>query len=443
MDKLNKIIEQLDKTGTNKQELEQISQILNEDLSKGKSIDDIMQSLIQNINDATEKFLNDTNVYGVRYVTGLSSSIYIPSFDDSGEIKLSLYGGDISRVNNNNKINQNTMFDVASITKLFTLILTFKLSELKIINLDDKIADINPDFKGLEDFTFNDLIKLHGQLYTNGNIKDAKNEQEAYEILKTVYLKDKNRNTNRYTDFGAIIIGKTLEKIMSKINGKNITLQELMDKYIFSKLEMNHTMFNPISNNISGNGGYTNHVHDPKSHKLGGMVGSAGLFTTSDDLCRLAKGLYAINYINQNKIESIISRYNLIRLGQITYPNSSIPHKGNFGIFVKNANGIGLTYTPNLFSNNSFSHQGWVGPVASFDPNNLIHHNCLVNAIYETDDESQIKNNKPIGYKDRWCQYQTEVTNNVFLMMLAKKYFNLYRDTEVNINETIDYNKKK
>ena len=28
--------------------------------------------------------------------------------------------------------------------------------------------------------------------------------------------------------------------------------------------------------------------------------------------------------------------------------------------------------------------------------------------------ESQIKNNKPIGYKDRWCQYQTEVTKNAF-----------------------------
>ena len=277
------------------------------------------------------------------------------------------------------------------IIELFTLVLTFKLAELNIINLNDKIVDINPDFKGLEDFTFNDLIKLHGQIYTNDNIANAKNEQEAYEMLKTAWLKDNNKNTNKYTDFGAIIIGKTLEKIMSERENRNVTLQELMDKYIFSKINMKKTMFNPITYNISGNGGYTTHVHDPKSYKLGGIVGSAGLFTTSDDLCKFAKGMFKINYINLNKLESIISRSNLIRLGQITYPNSDISYKGNLGVFVKNSQGLGLTYTSNLLSNNSFSHQGWVGSVASFDPNNLIHFNGLVNAIYETDREIKLR----------------------------------------------------
>ena len=32
-----------------------------------------------------------------------------------------------------------------------------KLEELKLIDLDSKIKDINPDFQNLEDFTLNDL----------------------------------------------------------------------------------------------------------------------------------------------------------------------------------------------------------------------------------------------------------------------------------------------
>ena len=152
--------------------------------------------------------------------------------------------------------------------------------------------------------------------------------------------------------------------------------------------------------------------------------------------------MFKINYINLNKLESIISRSNLIRLGQITYPNSDISYKGNLGVFVKNSQGLGLTYTSNLLSNNSFSHQGWVGSVASFDPNNLIHFNGLVNAIYETDDKSKLKNDKPIGYKDRWIKYQKEVINNAMLLMIAKKYFNMYKDVKIEINETINYNKK-
>lgn len=442
MENLENLLKSLAKTGTNSQELKKISNSLKEDIKKNKSIDDILNEIIQNINEATKQFLYAKNEYGIKYITGISSSIYIPSFDDSGEIKLSLYGGDRSRIDDENKINIDTMFDVASITKLFTLVLTFKLAELNIINLNDKIVDINPDFKGLEDFTFNDLIKLHGQIHTNDNIANAKNEQEAYEMLKTAWLKDNNKNTNKYTDFGAIIIGKTLEKIMSERENRNVTLQELMDKYIFSKINMKKTMFNPITYNISGNGGYTTHVHDPKSYKLGGIVGSAGLFTTSDDLCKFAKGMFKINYINLNKLESIISRSNLIRLGQITYPNSDISYKGNLGVFVKNSQGLGLTYTSNLLSNNSFSHQGWVGSVASFDPNNLIHFNGLVNAIYETDDKSKLKNDKPIGYKDRWIKYQKEVINNAMLLMIAKKYFNMYKDVKIEINETINYNKK-
>ena len=167
MENLEVVLNDLEKSGSNTEDLKKLGETLKNDLSKGKDIDTIMHELITNIRQETENFFRGTNQYDVNYMTGFTSGIYLPSFDGSGEIKLVLYGGDSSRENNSFKIDSKTMFDVASITKLFTLVLTFKLSEEGIINLNDKIADLNPDFKGLEDFTFTDLIRMHGDIYTD------------------------------------------------------------------------------------------------------------------------------------------------------------------------------------------------------------------------------------------------------------------------------------
>ena len=140
MENLNKVLEDIEKKGSNKEELKNLGEILEEDLKKDKPIDDIMNDLTENIKIATNEFFTSKNKFGINYMSGFSSGIYLPSFDNSGEIKLIIYGGDSNQESNRFEIDSSTMFDVASITKLFTLILTFKLSEEGLINLDDKIS---------------------------------------------------------------------------------------------------------------------------------------------------------------------------------------------------------------------------------------------------------------------------------------------------------------
>ena len=188
-------------------------------------------------------------------------------------------------------------------------------------------------------------------------------------------------------------------------------------------------MFNPSTSNISGNGYNTGYVHDPKARILGGAVGSAGLFTTSDDLARLAKHFYVINNINYG----IISKKHLSKLGEITFPNSKQSQKGNFGIYVKHPLGFDKTYTPSEFSTGSFSHQGWTGSVATFDVKNGIHQNILVNAIYEDEEQSKVRNDKPVGYGAAFDEYLGQITKNTMLMYLVKKYY-------ARLNRSIDMN---
>jgi len=274
--------------------------------------------------------------------------------------------------------------------------------------------------------TFNNLIRLHGNLGTDGNITLASSTEEAYQMLGTLYLASNNRQENKYTDFGAIAIGDTIEKIISKKLGIKITFKEIMEKYLFEPLNLNKTGFNPITNNLSGNGNNLRLVHDPKSKALGGAVGSAGLFTTSDDLAKLSRGIYNLNYINKSHLN---------KLGEITFQNSC---KGNLGIYVKHPMGYSNTFTPPEFSTDSFSHQGWTGSVATFDPNNLIHQSILVNAIYENENKDLVKADKPVGFGGVFEEYQKQITKNIMTMYVAKQYYNKYCNVKENIDEEIN-----
>lgn len=108
------------------------------------------------------------------------------------------------------------------------------------------------------------------------------------------------------------------------------------------------------------------------------------------------------------------------RIGETTFPYALQCNKGNLGVYVKHPSGLLKTFTPSEFSNGSFSHQGWTGSVVTFDPNNLIHHNILVNAIYESNNPEEIKNDKPIDFNIAFRKYQQQLTASTMLMYILK-----------------------
>ena len=431
-EKIDKIFENLDKSGSviTSEESKELKHELLKLGQKDISLKELVLSVSNSIKEQTNEFLNNKNKYGINYISGISSCIYFPSFSGNGEIKLKFIGGSRSRYEDL-MIDENTLFDVASITKLYTLILVFEFERLGLINLDDKIADVNKDFSELKDFTFNDLIRLCGELRTSGNIATAKSQEEAYEILKTMFLESDSREINKYTDFGAIVIGETLSKVVKDTYDEDLSYEELINMFIIEPLGLENTMFNPQKKgiaNLSGNNGLA--VHDRKARILGGAIGSAGIYTTSDDLSLLARSMFSVKYLNPN----FLNRKYLNRFGEITFPDSPSSNKGNLGIYVKHPLGFDKTYTPSAFSKGSFSHQGWTGSVATFDPNNLIHQNILVNSIYESDNKDEVRNDKPFGFGGAFDEYLKEITKQTMLLYVAKKYYNIY------LNDKLDFN---
>ena len=393
-------------------------------LSHDEDLESVLKSITNDIENITVEFLNKKNEFGVSYITGISTGIYLPDYSDNGTYKYTLVGGDRSRYEEG-KVNFDTLFDVASITKLYTLILTFKLEELGLLDLNVPISTYNHIYeeKQFQDFSINDLIKLCGEIRTEGRVDAAKTPEEARRIYETLYLFSNDRNTQKYSDFGAMVIADIISKVLSERFHKQMTFDEIMNEYLFKPLYINNTTFTPKIINVSGNANDLRMPHDEKSRLLGGVTGHAGLFTNSEGLYKLSDGLFNGDYLNQEHLD---------RLGEHTFEGKS---KGNLGVYVKTPNGLSDSYTPIEFSNESFSHQGWTGSVAAFDRKNNIHNNILVNAIDLDQNKDHLKNNKPLGFGSEFGLYQSKLTAKIMMLYVAKKYYNKYLDVKENIEE--------
>ena len=95
-----------------------------------------------------------------------------------------------------------------------------------------------------------------------------------------------------------------------------------------------------------------------------------------------------------------------------------------------------MSYVPDEFSPGSFASQGWTGSVATFDPTKRIHQNILVNAIYNSSNETLVKNDKPKGYDVEFKKYQNKITKCTIKMKFIQEIYSLIDDKNENIEKT-------
>ena len=205
------------------------------------------------------------------------------------------------------KVNENTLFNIESITKVMvTLPLTFKLVEEGRITLDDRVVNYIPEFgtnKEKEKVTIRDLLNFTGgiplddpagceEAASKGDLKKAWNlhytQELAYQPGTKVF----------YSDVSCRILGKLLERVMEK------PLSSAAKEWIFDPLGMKNTMFNPQDKeNCAATGKSDNgrllrgELTQDLEHYLGEVLGSDGLFSTAKDMfvfsqMILNKGIY-------------------------------------------------------------------------------------------------------------------------------------------------------
>lgn len=197
---------------------------------------------------------------------------------------------------------RDTVFDLASVSKLFTSMLAVQQIERGALELEAKVASYLPEFgaAGKADITVRQLlthtsgfrawIPLYSQPTREGKLKMLWNEAPA-SPPGTVYL---------YSDLNLISLQLVLEKITA------LPLDVLLRNEITAPLGMHRTRFNPPASwkpKIAATedarkpwsgidrGLVWGEVHDENAFGFDGVSGHAGVFSTAWDLAILARTL--------------------------------------------------------------------------------------------------------------------------------------------------------
>ncbi len=111
-----------------------------------------------------------------------------------------------------NLMNYDTIFDLASTTKLFTGVTVFKLVEMGLINLSDDVVKYVPQFTNLSGITIFDLLNFK-LLGTDKRVDEAKSREEAESILFTTHPLELKYKASSYNDFSSMVLKYVIEKV--------------------------------------------------------------------------------------------------------------------------------------------------------------------------------------------------------------------------------------
>lgn len=219
-------------------------------------------------------------------------------------------------------IEQDTIFDLASTSKLFTAIAILKLNEDGLIDLFNPITDYVKEFKNLNNITVYDLLKFRKMIVTDIRVDSAKNKEEAEQILFTVHELKNPQTKNYYTDMGAMVLRYIVERV------SKVPFTEFVDEVIFKKANMKDTHLNVpeekldrvanenYSTIVKSDGSFITRVdntpgtpHDAKALAIGELSGiapgHAGYFSTKSDMINLGQALINGDIISKEFVLSM------------------------------------------------------------------------------------------------------------------------------------------
>lgn len=191
------------------------------------------------------------------------------------------------------KINLDTIFDIASFSKVFSATAVMHLQEQGLLNVDDFIGKYISGFNtnGKQQITLRHLLTHtagFGSL-DKKNVSEMRTKGELINEIANFDLIFQPSFGYRYSDLGFILLGEVMEHITGK------TLDKLIGELILNPLNMRSTLYNPSANFLeriapteqNHSGEYLHGiVHDEKARLLGGIAGHSGLFSTYGDLVK-------------------------------------------------------------------------------------------------------------------------------------------------------------
>lgn len=282
-------------------------------------------------------------------------------------------------------MNNDTIFDLASISKLFTSIAALQLVDQGKLDLNAPVVRYLPEFgaNGKQDVTIEQLLT-----HTSGfdadptpslwaGYPDIPSRREA--VLDSP-LKNPPGSTYLYSDLNMLTLGFVIEKLTGE------PLDQVVHDRITAPLGMVDTGYHPPASKLDRiaateyesdppRGLVRGQVHDENAWSLGGVAGHAGVFSTASDLAILCQtilngGTYqGRRILRPDTVESMLTNYNQR--------------------FPDDAHGLGFEldqpwYMGALSSPVTAGHTGFTGTTLVIDPESRSFALLLTNRVHPT-----------------------------------------------------------
>lgn len=186
-----------------------------------------------------------------------------------------------------------TVFDLASISKLFTATVAGRLIDEGRIDLADPVLAHLPEFDGLDaaktPVTVGQLLSHTSGMVAFANLYDLPDDEARMAKIRALPLRREPGSGYEYSDLNLIVLAAILERVTG---GR---LDELVAEFVTGPLGMTDTGYNPSPEvrcrtaatewqPWTGRGMIRGTVHDENAWAFGGVAGHAGVFATAWDL---------------------------------------------------------------------------------------------------------------------------------------------------------------
>lgn len=274
-------------------------------------------------------------------------------------------------------LRSDSLFDLASLTKLLTLLAVLKLMEARVIRMTDTVAFLDRRFAGLKDAALFDVLTYRANIQSIGRIDQAPDAAQAERLVFTCHEAKRDGGDKRYSDMHALV----LQYVVEAVTGQS--LEAFLRREIFEPLQMFNTFAlvppGRLDDLLDYNGEYhfardgfysvqeipLGQPHDPKARKLLSqghtLSGHAGLFSTLDDMTRLAQGLLRGKVVRLGTLAQVGKPYS-------GFAKADGAYQQYMGLICFSRSGIErLSEVPYVMSRHAFALSGYTGNHIAID----------------------------------------------------------------------------
>lgn len=279
------------------------------------------------------------------------------------------------------ELNDRTIFDVASLTKVIaTTTAVMKLLDEGRISLLDPLTRWFPEFKDTprQDTTILNLL-THTSGLNDFDVPNTNAMKGAIRKAAAERTKARPGTSFNYADINFILLGELVHRVSGR------PLDVFCHEELFAPLGASSTMFLPpieLADSIAPTIGFTcGVVQDINARRLGSVAGHAGLFSSGQDLARFAQMILGGGMLDGKRI-----------LSERVVAQMTAPYFYSNGAVIR---GLGWDMESpfsapkgSLFSEISFGHTGYSGSSIWIDPQRDLFVILLTNRVNYRDTKS-------------------------------------------------------